>query len=82
MRNDRRVIMYSTPWCGDCHRAKALLEAFDVPFEEVDIEQRPEAADLVIRHNEGKRRVPTFEIDGSYFGNPPLTRLKEILDLH
>lgn len=73
------IKMYSTTWCGDCHRAKALLTARGVVYEEIDIEQAPEAAELVMAHNDGKRRVPTFEIGGTFYGNPPISELKELI---
>jgi mycoredoxin len=79
--NNQSVIMYSTTWCGDCHRAKALLDANEISYVEVNIESHPEAADIVIAQNEGRRRVPTFEINGEFFGNPPITELKTILGL-
>jgi hypothetical protein len=30
-------------------------------------------------HNGGKRRVPTFDINGSFHGNPPLSKLAALL---
>ena len=38
-----------------------------------------EAAELVMNHNLGKRRVPTFEIDGAFYGNPPLSELARLV---
>ena len=39
--------MYSTPWCGYCHRLKGQLKRAGIEFVEVDIEQQPDAAKLV-----------------------------------
>jgi len=64
--------MYTTHWCGDCWRAKGFLEANEIAFEEINIGRSREAAKLVMKHNQGKRRVPTFEIDGMFYGNPPV----------
>ena len=75
------IKMYSTQWCSDCHRAKAFFKAHDITYTEIDIEQDEAAAELVISHNEGKRRVPTFEIEGNFYGNPPITELKTVLGL-
>ncbi|MGH2516514.1 MAG: glutaredoxin family protein [Ktedonobacterales bacterium] len=52
--------MYTTRWCGDCRRAKRLFAAQNVPFTEVDIEDVEAAAELVMRVNDGQRRVPTI----------------------
>ncbi len=75
------IKMYSTRWCADCWRAKWFLRRNDVVFEEINIDDSEEAAELVMRQNEGKRRVPTFDIDGSYHGNPPLGELARLLGI-
>ena len=63
--------MYTTQFCGDCYRAKWFLTQRDVPYEEINIEKDPGAADFVIQANKGKRRVPTFEVDGRTFHCSP-----------
>jgi len=73
------IKMYSTTWCGDCRRAKALFAAQGVAYDEIDIEKTPDAAALVMEHNDGKRRVPSFEIAGAFYGNPPISELKTLI---
>ena len=75
------VRMYTTKWCGDCWRAKRFLSEHDVDFEEINIEQDAEAVRLVMEHNEGKRRVPTFEINGAYYGNPRIPELAKLVGI-
>lgn len=58
-----QVIVYSSPWCPDCRTAKRFLEKHQIPFQEIDIEAVPGAADEVIRQT-GKRAIPQFVIDG------------------
>jgi glutaredoxin len=65
------VTIYGTQWCGDCHRAKRFLSDRGVKFREVNIDERPEAEELVIRVNHGLRKVPTIEVDGRYFACSP-----------
>lgn len=36
-----------------------------IAYEEVDIEQRPEAAEIVMKHNDGMRKVPTLDVEGA-----------------
>ncbi len=74
-----KIQMYTTNWCPDCWRAKRFLQEKNVAFTEVDIEQDAEAERLVIEKNDGKRRVPTFEIDGTYYGNPTIPELARIV---
>jgi len=63
--------MYTTPWCGDCWRAKRLFAALRVPYREVNIEQDPQAADLVRQVNGGMQSVPTIIFpDGTRLAEP------------
>jgi len=59
-------VMYTTPWCRDCKAAKKFLAERGVPFEEVDIEQRQEAAQIVMALNDGMRKVPTLDVEGTF----------------
>jgi mycoredoxin len=65
------VRMYTTTWCPDCYRAKSFLKSRGVRFEEINIEDVEGAAEFVIAANHGKRRVPTFEVNGRTFHCSP-----------
>ena len=65
------ITMYSTRWCPDCRRAKTFLKERGVEFREIDIEEDPSAEEIVIRANDGKRKVPTLEVGGRYFACSP-----------
>jgi mycoredoxin len=60
----KTVKMYSTTWCGDCQVTKNFLKKLSIPFEEVNIEEHPEAAEYVMKVNNGKRSVPTLVVNG------------------
>ena len=69
--------MYSTPWCGYCHRLKGQLDREGIEFTVVDIEQEPAAADLVMRVNGGNQTVPTLVYaDGTAQTNPSVIQVK------
>jgi mycoredoxin len=68
--------MYTTTRCGDCHNAKRFLKARGVAFVEINIEEAEGAAEYVMQVNEGKRKVPTFEIDGRVFNLSPYDERK------
>jgi mycoredoxin len=77
------LTMYTTTWCGYCVRLKKQLEREGIPFEEVDIERDPEAADRVERLNDGNQTVPTVVFaDGTALTNPSfqtvLTKVRAI----
>ena len=72
--------MYSTPWCGYCHRLKGQLDREGISFEIVDIEQNPHAAVIVEQANGGNQAVPTLVFaDGSAQTNPSLAQVKSKL---
>jgi mycoredoxin len=74
--------MYSTPWCGYCHRLKGQLRREGIPFNDVDIEQDPAAAEYVMSVNGGNQTVPTVLFpDGTALTNPSLKQVKERLAL-
>lgn len=65
------IVMYTTPWCSDCWRAKRLFAALRVPYREVNVEQDPQAADLVRQLNDGLQSVPTIMFpDGTRLTEP------------
>ena len=65
------ITIYGTVWCGDCRRVKQFLRDRNVAFREVNIDELPEAQELVMRVNNGRRKVPTIEVDGRYFSCSP-----------
>lgn len=70
------IVMYTTEWCGDCRNAKRYLKELGVNFDEINIEENEPAAEFVIRANGGKRKVPTFEVDGRTFNLSPFDAKK------
>jgi len=65
------IKVYCTSWCWDCRRATKFLKERGIEFEGIDIDESPDAEDLVLRVNDGRRKVPTFEVDGRYFACSP-----------
>jgi glutaredoxin 3 len=63
-----KVEIYSTPFCGYCARAKALLGRKGIAFEEVDLYDRPERRDEMIERAGGRQTVPQIFIDGEHIG--------------
>ena len=54
------ITMYGADWCGDCIRAKAWFADNDVEYTYVNLEQVPEAADIVLERNSGLKRIPVI----------------------
>jgi glutaredoxin len=76
------ITVYSTTWCPDCRRAKSFLKERGVAFREVDIEQDPSAEAIVVKANDGKRTVPTFDVGGRYFSCSPFDAEQLADELH
>jgi len=75
------VTMYSTTWCGFCHRLRAQLDREGIEYRVVDIERDPAAAEFVMSVNGGNQTVPTIRFDdGSTLTNPTIVALKRHLE--
>jgi len=56
----RSNLMYVTPWCGDCRRAKQWFDAHGSSYEAINREHDDQAAPFVMQINGGMRSVPTI----------------------
>jgi glutaredoxin len=61
-----QITLYTAFWCPDCRIAKRFLDKHQIPYEEIDIETSPGAAQEVIRRT-GRRAIPQLVIDGEWF---------------
>jgi mycoredoxin len=74
------ITMYSTSWCGYCHRLKSQLDREGIGYEVVDIERDEAAATFVMAANGGNQTVPTLRFaDGSTLTNPTIVQVKSHL---
>ena len=76
------VTMYTTRWCPDCRRAKSFLKQRGVDYHEVNIEEDPSAESIVIRANNGKRKVPTLKIGERYVACSPFNPVQLATELN
>ena len=60
---DKNVVVYSTPTCPYCKRAKDYLSRKGVPFVEHNVAQDRDAAKEMIKKS-GQMGVPVITIDG------------------
>jgi mycoredoxin len=71
------VTVYTTSWCGYCHRLMKVLETNGIAYDTVDIEEDSAAAEFVGSVNGGNRTVPTVKFaDGSTLTNPSAADVK------
>jgi glutaredoxin len=79
--SDLNVIMYCTPWCPACRRARGFFRSNNIPFTEIDITKDREAAERVRSLANGNETTPTFEVNGVVVINFLRSRLMELLDI-
>jgi mycoredoxin len=74
------LTMYSTSWCGYCHRLKSQFDREGIAYTVVDIEHDLAAAEYVMSVNGGNQTVPTIRFpDGTALTNPTLIEVRERL---
>ena len=65
------IKFYTTDWCGDCIRSKALLNKLNIQFEEINVDEDKEANEYITNLQNNQRRIPTiFFDDGSFLVEP------------
>ena len=72
------LTVYSKNNCPFCVQAKNLLKLKNIAFEEINIEETPDARTFIV--NEGHRTVPQIYKDGKLFvqgGFQGLSKLTE-----
>ena len=66
-----KIDFYTTDWCGDCVRSKALLNRLDVNFNEINVDVNQEANEYIKSLQINQRRIPTIVFDdGSFLVEP------------
>ena len=61
------ITIYTTRFCGFCHRAKALLTSKQVPFNEIPVDGDRAAREKLLEQT-GSHTVPQIWIGDNYVG--------------
>jgi glutaredoxin len=78
---DADVVMYCTPWCPACRRARAYFQENAIQFVEVDISRDRAAAQRVRGWANGNETTPTFNIKGTIIINFDKTKVAQALGI-
>lgn len=77
MSDSKAFTLYSTTWCPFCKRLVSDLAKEGIAYRNVDVDEDPEAGELVKSLNNGDRIVPTLVFaDGSSMTNPSITQVR------
>lgn len=61
------VVMYSTPWCPYCMRARSLLKSKGVTFRDIDVAGQPQLRQEMEQRS-GRHTVPQIWIGTLHVG--------------
>ena len=62
-----KIDFYTTDWCGDCVRSKALLKKFALDFNEINVDLDENANEYIKTLQINQRRIPTIVFDDDSF---------------
>lgn len=62
------VEIYTTPWCGYCRAAKALLARKGISYTEIDVGDDPDRRAEMIARAGGRYTVPQIFIGTTHVG--------------
>ena len=62
------VVIYSSPYCGYCTRAKALLARKGVSYRDIDVIAEPGRRAEMVERAGGRTTVPQIFINGCHVG--------------
>ncbi|MBN1874458.1 MAG: glutathione S-transferase N-terminal domain-containing protein [Anaerolineae bacterium] len=75
-----RVIVFSTPTCPHCHKAKQYLRKHHIRFNDVDVSRDAQAARDMQRIS-GQQGVPVIQIDGRVVLGFDRAKIDQLLNL-
>lgn len=64
----KKVTIYTTMMCPYCYRAKALLDAKGIVYDEIDVGMDPDKRAEMERRAEGGYTVPQIFVDELHIG--------------
>lgn len=62
------IDIYTSPYCGFCHRAKTLLNEKKQSYNEIDIIVNPDQFNKMVVRSGGKTSVPQIFIGKTHVG--------------
>jgi len=75
------VVLYCTPWCPDCRRARAFFAKYEIPYQEIDIQRDRAAAERVRDWANGYETTPAFQVYGQVIVGFDQARLAKALGI-
>jgi len=73
------VKMYSADWCHDCKAMQSFFEEKNIDYKVINVDTDPRAIERLKHLCGGKKIVPTLEINGEVYVNPPIDTLNSLI---
>mgnify|MGYP000580632109 CR=1 FL=1 len=73
------IKIYGADWCSDCLVAKRFLDEKGVKYDYIIITDNDDAITFLEKVNNGRRVIPTLDIDGEIYTNPGIKALMKII---
>lgn len=76
----KKVIVYSTPTCPYCTRAKQFLKDSNIEFENIDVSANPDKAQEMVNKS-GQMGVPVLDIENEIIVGFDKEAISEALEI-
>ena len=73
------IKIYGADWCSDCLVAKRFLDEKGIKYEYIIITDNDAAITFLEKVNNGKRVIPTLDIDGEIHTDTGINGLMKII---
>ncbi|MBI2452548.1 glutathione S-transferase N-terminal domain-containing protein [Candidatus Pacearchaeota archaeon] len=81
MKKQKTILIYSTPYCPWCRRAKEFLKEHKIKFKNIDVSSNEKYAREMIQKS-GQMGVPVIDINGEIIIGFDEERLKKALNIY
>jgi glutaredoxin 3 len=75
----KKIIVYTTPICPECERAKRYFKDKKLNYQEIDVFENKEKGEKIFKKI-GKKRVPIIEIGNEFFVGFNKKKIEETLN--
>tara|TARA_B100001758_G_C18416326_1_gene620094 strand:- start:3595 stop:3828 length:234 start_codon:yes stop_codon:yes gene_type:complete len=73
------IKIYGADWCSDCVNVKKYFDTKGIKYQYIICTENDEVIEFIKSVNNGKRIIPTLEIDGEIYVNPGINKLMKII---
>ena len=73
------IKIYGADWCSDCINVKYFFDSKGIEYEYIIYNKNEKTIKFIEKINNGKRIIPTLNIDGKIYSNPGINILMKII---